>query len=459
MIKLIICDYDGVVVALPEIHKISLNKSIEEIVGSQYVISDEEHYKTYNGLSTKTKLNMLVKEKNLPIEKLNEISSLKQKYTIEAIEETITFNKQLFDDLSKLKSEGYLLACASNALYETVELGLKKLGIFNLFDKVFGNESTKRQKPAPDIYLNVMLNLGIDPQEVLIIEDSFHGRQAATRSGAYVMTVKDQNETTYENIKSRLNQIQSKKVKWVDNKLNIVLPCSGMGSRFSIMGYELIKPLINIFNKPMIQVVVENLNVDANYIFIVQAAHYKQYNLGYLLNLLVPGCKIVQVDGLTEGAACSVLAAKEFIDNDNPLFVINSDQYIDIDFADFFKQMLVSDCDGSIICFEKSLDEKWSYVKVNDDGWITDVKEKVCISNTATIGAYYWTKGKDFVSSAEEMIANNERSKNEFYVAPSYTKLINKDKKIIPYMIPTDSFHSLGTPAELEEFLKKDIKV
>ena len=101
--------------------------------------------------------------------------------------------------------------------------------------------------------------------------------------------------------------------------MNVLIPMAGAGSRFQQAGYTFPKPLIEVRGKPMIQLVVENLNIDARHIFVVQKEHYEKYNLKHLLSLISPGCEIVQVDGMTEGAACTTLLAKEFIDNDEPL--------------------------------------------------------------------------------------------------------------------------------------------
>ena len=105
--------------------------------------------------------------------------------------------------------------------------------------------------------------------------------------------------------------------------MQIVIPMSGFGERFRRVGYEVPKPLIEVNGKPMIQVVVENLNIEARHIFIVQKSHYEKYNLKHLLKLISPDCEIVQVDEMIEGAACTTLLAKDFIDNDENLVIVN----------------------------------------------------------------------------------------------------------------------------------------
>lgn len=209
MIKLICSDYDGCLADLCQSHFISLNKAIEEVAGIKYIISEKEHYADYNGLSTKTKLQKLVETKNLPEHLIGKISSLKQEYTIVAIEETVIYNETLVNDFSKLKSEGFKLVCVSNAITETVELGLKQIGLFDVFDLILGNEAVKRQKPYPDLYLQAMITIGVGAKETLVIEDSENGLQAAIASQAYILKVSpDTKETTYENIKNKINSIK-----------------------------------------------------------------------------------------------------------------------------------------------------------------------------------------------------------------------------------------------------------
>ncbi len=457
-IKLIAIDYDGSLIELVDAHYETLNKAIHETAGEEFVISREAQDKTFNGLSTKTKLNKLVKEKGLDPSLVDQINQLKQQYTLEYIESNIVENANLKNDLQKLKSEGYLLYCVSNAMLDTVKLGLIRLGVIELFDHLIGNDNVKRQKPAPDIYLSAFIHAGLDPDECLIIEDSANGRASGIRSKAHLLTVDYPHHTTYEHIKSAILKIDSqcKPISWPASNLKIVLPMSGRGSRFAEKGYKLPKPLVNVNGKPMVQVVVENINVQAEFIFIVQKSHYEEYSLGNFLNLISPGCKIIQVDKVTSGAAASVCLAKEYINNDDHLFVINSDQYIDNwDSFDFFNKMLTSGADGGIITFHRENDKKWSYVKLNDDGFITEVKEKECISNIATIGGYYWNKGSDFIKSAEEMILANDMVNGEHYVAPTFNYMIKDGKKIIKYDICENDFYGIGTPEDLAIYLEK----
>ena len=226
---------------------------------------------------------------------------------------------------------------------------------------------------------------------------------------------------------------------------------AGAGSRFEKAGYTFPKPLIEVNGKPMIQVVVENLNMDANYIFIVQKSHREKYNLDTLLNLISPNCNIIDVDGITEGAACTALLAKNLINNENPLFFANSDQFVEWDSNEFMYKMNESNLDGGIITFE-STHPKWSFAKVDNNNLVTEVAEKNPISNNATVGFYYWKNGGDFVKYAESMVSKNIRVNNEFYVCPVFNEAINDGKKIKNYRI--DKMWGIGTPEDLNNFLE-----
>jgi dTDP-glucose pyrophosphorylase len=233
--------------------------------------------------------------------------------------------------------------------------------------------------------------------------------------------------------------------------INILIPMAGAGTRFSQAGYLDPKPLIKIKGKPMIQKVVENLNIEANFIFIVQKNHRLSYNLDHLLNSICKNYKIVEVDGITEGAACTTLLAKEFINNDDYLFIVNSDQFFEWGSNDFFLSSINEDIDGNIAVFNSS-NPKWSFVKLNEQKYVIEVAEKKAISDIATAGIYYWRKGKNYVKYAEQMINKNIRVNNEFYVCPVYNEATKDGQKIKTFNIK--KMWGLGTPEDLEYFLK-----
>ena len=232
--------------------------------------------------------------------------------------------------------------------------------------------------------------------------------------------------------------------------MKIVVPMAGAGSRFETAGYTFPKPLIEVRGEPMIAKVVKNLNLQGQYIFLVQKTHYEKYNLQGLLTLIAPNCKIVQIDGLTEGAACTVLKAKEYINNNEPLIIANSDQYIKWNSFETISSFNHKDADGGILSFT-SVHPKHSFAKVDGNGYVTEVAEKNPISNNATVGIYHWKQGADFVRYAEQMISKNIRTNNEFYICPVYNEAIQDGKKI--KINSVDEMWGMGTPEELNNFL------
>jgi dTDP-glucose pyrophosphorylase len=239
--------------------------------------------------------------------------------------------------------------------------------------------------------------------------------------------------------------------------LNIVIPMAGAGSRFADAGYKDPKPLILINKTPMIKVVIDNLRPAQShrFIFICQKQHIQLYDLDRKLSLWAPNSSLIEIDGITEGAACTVLAAKDIINNDNPLMIANSDQFIDISIDLYLKKMDNLSLDGLIMTMAAN-DPKWSYVKLNDIGNACYLAEKNVISSEATVGIYNFKKGCDFVNSAEKMILDNIRSNNEFYVAPVYNNLINDSLKIGVFNVGKegDGMHGLGTPKDLDLFIQ-----
>jgi HAD superfamily hydrolase (TIGR01509 family) len=452
MIKLIIFDLDGVLVDARELHYNALNKALEAI-DKKYVIDREEHLSTYDGLSTTKKLNLLTKKKRLPKELHDSVWKLKQEMTCQIIE-GFRIDSRIQSILRSLKSEGYVIACATNSIRETAKLQLIRKGFFEYIDFMYSNQDVKNPKPNSEMYMRCMIKAGVNPNETLIVEDSHIGRKGAIASGGILCGVKNTTEVTYDKIKKYINESNNEiKPKWQGGKMNVLIPMAGAGSRFEQMGYTFPKPLIDVTGKPMIQMVTENLNIEAKYIYIVQKEHYEKYNLKYLLNLITNNnCEIVQIDSLTEGAACTTLLAKEFIDNDEPLLIANSDQFVEWDSNEFMYSMVADNVDGGILTFEAT-HPKWSFAKLGNDGFVSEVAEKKPISNIATAGIYYWAHGSNYVKYAEQMIEKDIRTNNEFYVCPVYNEAIQDGKKVKVFQI--EKMWGLGTPEDLEVFLKR----
>ena len=212
--------------------------------------------------------------------------------------------------------------------------------------------------------------------------------------------------------------------------IDIVIPMAGRGSRFVDGGYKKPKPFIDVLGKTMIENVLSNLKVDnARFILIVRKEHIENFpdTVAKIKNKY--NVVFIPIDMVTEGAACTVLFARKYINSNNSLIIANSDQIIDIDIGDFVSDCSERNLDGSILTFkDPQKNKKWSFAKIDSKGLVVEVKEKEPISDIATVGIYMFKKGKFFVENALDMIVRNDRVNNEFYVCPVYNYLINNKK-------------------------------
>ena len=454
MIKALIFDLDGVLVETKDIHFHALNLAINKICKIEEAISYKDHLNKYDGLPTNTKLKILFEGK-LSQKKTKQINKEKQKITSKLIKKKIKYSKKIYHIFKSFHEKGYFICVASNAIKLTVNSCLSILKIKKFIKFSLSNNDVKNSKPHPEIYIKLFLKLELSPKNILVIEDSYYGLKAARESGAHVFQLNNSKDLRYKDlvdyIKILNGNIKSKNMIWKNKKMNVLIPMAGEGSRFAKAGYTFPKPLIEIFQKPMIQIVIENLGIDANFIFLVRKEHDKKYNISSLLKVISPDCKIVYVDKLTDGAACTTLLAKNFIDNNNPLLIANSDQLIEWDSSKILYELNNKHLDGGIVVF-KSLHPKWSYAKADQNDIVTEVAEKVVISENATVGIYFWKNGSDYVKYAQQMIRKNIRVNDEFYVCPVFNQAI-QDKKIIKIK-KIEKMWGLGTPEDLNYFYK-----
>ena len=464
MIKAIAFDLDGVLLDSKELHFEAFNLAVRNVLGKSFQIHREQHLQYYDGLPTMKKLEVL---QNLSGEKISKtqqkkIWKTKQQLTEKAVGKIKGSNElqALFQDLKKKK---YELLVATNSIRKTAQTALKRLGVYKYVDKTFSNEDVRHPKPHPEIYLRCILSAGCKPKELLVLEDSPTGVMAAIESGAeyeVIHSPADLLGKKIANILKRKNKKRHSKSMIKYPQMHVLIPMAGEGSRFREAGFSFPKPLIEIPNfngNPMIKVVFDSLGIHGKTIFIAQKTQRMKYNLDSLLNLIAPGAKIIQVDAVTEGAACTCLLAKAEINTDEELIIANSDQFVEWRPEEFIYFMRNKQADFGILTFPNT-HPKWSYAKTDSQGRVTEVAEKKPISQDATVGIYYWKKGSDFVKSAEQMIKKNIRvgqnfnGRGEFYVAPSFNEMIAEGKRGYIFPIPASKVHGLGTPEDLKYF-------
>ncbi len=454
MIKAVIFDLDGVLADTSNVHAEALNQALHT-VDPTFNITHDDYLFDYGSLTTKQKIVKFFEKRNLPLddELLEKLYAYKM-ITTQLLLADIKLDTNIFGIIAALKHRGLKLAVCSNANGWFVSEALEKLGIHKMFDVVLSNNEVDNPKPHPEMYLKCMVLLGVGPRECLVLEDSYHGVQAAHDSGANVAIVRSPKDLTLAFVDYQIGRytLFAKPAPVVTDHLTILVPMAGEGSRFAKAGYPDHKPMIPVDDSTILGTTLQSLaNVDAHYVFIVQEHHYENYALGRRLREMKPGCDIVKVNGLTEGAACTCLLAKRHINNNDHLIIINSDQLIIWDRSHLLN-MLSSGADGGIVVFEDT-NPKWSFAKEGPDGFVCEVAEKNPISNLATAGIYHWQKGSDFVKYAEQMIQKGIRVNNEFYTCPVYNEAIADGKKIKTYR--AQSMWGLGTPSDLEHFLRE----
>lgn len=240
-----------------------------------------------------------------------------------------------------------------------------------------------------------------------------------------------------------------------DLAVQVVIPMAGLGSRFSKAGYAKPKPFIDVAGKTMIERVMDNLAIPgARFILIARQEHLDAEPETVAALEARGDVEFVGIDTVTEGAACTVLTAASVWDSRAPLLTANCDQIVDFDCVAFIEDSRRRGLDGSILTFrDEARDPKWSFARLNDSGLVEEVREKVAISDIATVGLYYFSSAQAFVNAAIEMISLNDRVNNEFYVCPVYNYAIRRQARVGVFDVPPEAMHGIGTPEDLDAFL------
>ncbi len=235
--------------------------------------------------------------------------------------------------------------------------------------------------------------------------------------------------------------------------MNVLVPIAGIETKNDDSRY--IKGLYEIENKIIIQHVYQSLNniENANFIFVIRREDAQKFHLGDTLKLLDSKAKVVITEGDTKGSACSCLLSIDYIDTEEPLIISGVDQIITRDWSEIYSEFQNKNYDGGVICFE-SVHPKWSYVKIDDDGFVVEAAEKYPISRNATTGQYYFKKGSDFVESAQKMILKGADVNGEYFVCPVFNEMILKQKKVGVIKIDKEEYFSLKSQKGIDAYEK-----
>lgn len=441
----VIFDLDGVLVDFAELHRSAFLEAWNRIYPDKHI--DEVFHATYlEARSTRQKL--LIMKNHFGTIADSAVSELKQEITQVKLKSATVYSTTR-DALHYLRSKGIHMSVCSNSIRATVLTSLQKLVPLDYFDVILSNEDVENPKPHPEIYNTVIKILKIEKSDVLVFEDSAVGKTAAQAAGLKVVDVVDALDLTPRFVELALSNHMNSPAHF-----NIVVPMAGLGSRFSAAGYKTPKPFLPLFDGPMYLKVIENVvpTEIANRVtvhIIVREEHRAMFDAAERPSNI----RVHAVPALTEGAACTVLSIKSEINNEYPLIIANSDQYLEWDVSNFYQALIHPDYDGVISTFHQpdSSDLRWSYANTNSDGTVAEVAEKKYIGPLATTGVYGWKRGSEFVTDAEAMIAANIRVNKEFYVCPVYNIGIAVGRKF--RTLNCKKMWGLGVPTDYEHFL------
>lgn len=441
MIKAVIFDMDGVLIDADVWHFRALNTALADVHFSP--ISWEDHLAVYKGRPTREKLALLTERKGLNPAQHAAIAARKQELTEAIVAEACVPDPEKVEMLRALRARGLRIAVCSNARRESVRRMLTGAGLTEGVELFLSNEDVERPKPDPEIYRTAFDRLGLRADDCVVVEDSDVGRAAAYASGAVVCEVADPSEVNLYRVLATIRDAE---------RVNVVIPAAGRGSRFEEAGYVHPKPLIDVLGRPMIEHVLDNLGGVGRPVVLLQGDHLRRYRADGVVRHCAPDAEVVPVDGITEGAACTVLLAAEHIDGPGELVLANSDQIVDVDVAAFVAEMRASGADGGIMTF-RATESKWSFARVGEDGLVAEVAEKRPISDQATVGIYWFRHGSAFVRCARRMIEQDLRVNGEFYVCPVFNELIAEGGAVRVWEIDRAQMHGTGTPEDLEAYL------
>ena len=240
-----------------------------------------------------------------------------------------------------------------------------------------------------------------------------------------------------------------------EQKINVLIPMAGRGSRFAEAGFTDPKPLIKTKGKTMIEWAMQSFGFlpkeNVQFIFVILKEHDEKFSLHkHLIDIFGEHIKVVVTDSVTRGQAETCLLAKDLIDNYNKLFIFNCDTFSQT--PNLYSEIMDYDPEGLLVCFEAN-DPRYSFAKLDAYGYVCETAEKRPISNYASNGMYYFKHGHLFVQAAEAVITEGAQEQGEFYIAPLYNRLIALGKRVRISLVKENWI--LGTPEELARFEKQ----
>jgi dTDP-glucose pyrophosphorylase len=218
--------------------------------------------------------------------------------------------------------------------------------------------------------------------------------------------------------------------------------------------------LTEIDSEPVIEKIIKSCKTldPKNLLIACPEKDIKNYHLNNIFSLLWPGVIVISVQSDTSGAACTALLAKKQIDSEDELLIVNGNELLGVDFLKIVEFFRYSELDGGVVVFN-SIHPRYSYVQVDDFGFVSQVAEKNPISTMATAGFYWFKRGNDFISGAQNIIRKDIRVNDLFYISPVFNELILNQKKIGVFQVDSNLYHPLKTGKQIEEISNLQARV
>lgn len=232
--------------------------------------------------------------------------------------------------------------------------------------------------------------------------------------------------------------------------INVLLPAMGTSSFFKDAFFP--KPLTEIKGKTMLEHIIEDYNtLDLkNYIFVFSDDDCKKFHLDSSAKILSPNSQVIKLSHQTAGALCTCLMAVDFINDDVPLIIANSDQIIDVDYVNVIEHFNKNNMNAGVITFH-NIHPRWSYVRISNDE-VIEVSEKNPVSKNAVAGFYYFKKGRYFVEAAKKALIKQNNLDGKYYISASINEMILLGKRVGYYSIEKEQYHSFYSPTKIKEY-------
>lgn len=232
--------------------------------------------------------------------------------------------------------------------------------------------------------------------------------------------------------------------------INVLLPAMGTSSFFQDSYFP--KPLTEICGKTMLELVVDDYKKlePENYIFVFADNDCRKFHLDCSVKILTQASQVIKLQNNTAGALCTCLLAIDYVNNELPLIIANSDQIIDVDYWEVIGHFNKCGAEAGVITFP-SIHPRWSYARIVNNE-VVEVAEKKPVSKNAIAGFYYYRHGEDFVRAAKKALLKQNNLDGKYYISASINELILMGKKVGHFEIEKDQYNSFYSPAKIKEY-------